>query len=187
MLWACLCNSDCITYVTCVLYADDVLICQRIAVHMHRVTLCNISVFPEGQKCISYRHTFLCDAVVLLVMSNVQMLSSCNSKTTTDLQKAHEVEQQSSRGNPDFVDRVKLLEKEVTFYKEESGKSQAEVERLLEILREVETEKNDKDKKIAELERYSIPSVSHSVFLLGISGMSTVVPGAEKLNLMVLP
>uniref|UniRef100_A0A8C2HN24 ELKS/RAB6-interacting/CAST family member 2 n=1 Tax=Cyprinus carpio TaxID=7962 RepID=A0A8C2HN24_CYPCA len=76
------------------------------------------------------------------------------SKLETQLQKAHEVEvQQSSRGNPEYVDRVKLLEKEVSFYKEESSKSQAEVERLLEILREVETEKNDKDKKIAELER----------------------------------
>uniref|UniRef100_A0A673HQD6 ERC protein 2-like n=1 Tax=Sinocyclocheilus rhinocerous TaxID=307959 RepID=A0A673HQD6_9TELE len=68
--------------------------------------------------------------------------------------KAHDMEvQQSSRGNPEYVDRVKLLEKEVSFYKEESSKAQAEVERLLEILREVETEKNDKDKKIAELER----------------------------------
>ncbi|XP_059393564.1 ERC protein 2 isoform X5 [Carassius carassius] len=67
--------------------------------------------------------------------------------------KAHDMEvQQSSRGNPEYVDRVKLLEKEVSFYKDESSKSQAEVERLLEILREVETEKNDKDKKIAELE-----------------------------------
>lgn len=71
------------------------------------------------------------------------------------IQKAHEVEvQQSSRGNPEYVDRVKLLEKEVSYYKEESGKAQNEVERLLEILREVETEKNDKDKKIAELERW---------------------------------
>lgn len=70
------------------------------------------------------------------------------------LQKAHEVEvQQGSRGNPDYMERVKLLEKEVTFYKEESGKAQTEVERLLDILRDVETEKNDKDKKIAELER----------------------------------
>ncbi|XP_016350072.1 ERC protein 2 [Sinocyclocheilus anshuiensis] len=67
--------------------------------------------------------------------------------------KAHDMEvQQSSRGNPEYVDRVKLLEKEVSFYKEESSKAQAEVERLLEILREVETDKNDKDKKIAELE-----------------------------------
>ncbi|KAK2915089.1 hypothetical protein Q8A73_005683 [Channa argus] len=68
--------------------------------------------------------------------------------------KAHEVEQQSgSRGNPEYGDRVKLLEKEVGYYKEEANKAQAEVERLLDILREVETEKNDKDKKIAELER----------------------------------
>uniref|UniRef100_A0A7N8XW56 ELKS/RAB6-interacting/CAST family member 2 n=1 Tax=Mastacembelus armatus TaxID=205130 RepID=A0A7N8XW56_9TELE len=68
--------------------------------------------------------------------------------------KAHEVEQQSgSRGNPEYVDRVKLLEKEVSYYKDEASKAQAEVERLLDILREVETEKNDKDKKIAELER----------------------------------
>ncbi|XP_062842858.1 ERC protein 2 isoform X2 [Trichomycterus rosablanca] len=67
--------------------------------------------------------------------------------------KAHEVEiQQGSRGNPDYMERMKLLEKEVTFYKEESGKAQSEVERLLDILRDVETEKNDKEKKIAELE-----------------------------------
>ncbi|XP_027135239.1 ERC protein 2 [Larimichthys crocea] len=67
--------------------------------------------------------------------------------------KAHEVEQQSgSRGNPEYVDRVKLLEKEVSYYKDEANKAQTEVERLLDILREVETEKNDKDKKIAELE-----------------------------------
>ncbi|XP_070759218.1 ERC protein 2 [Enoplosus armatus] len=77
------------------------------------------------------------------------------SKLETQLQKAHEVEQQSgSRGNPDYVDRVKLLEKEVSYYKDEANKAQTEVERLLDILREVETEKNDKDKKIAELERY---------------------------------
>uniref|UniRef100_A0A672LLV8 ELKS/RAB6-interacting/CAST family member 2 n=1 Tax=Sinocyclocheilus grahami TaxID=75366 RepID=A0A672LLV8_SINGR len=76
------------------------------------------------------------------------------SKLETQLQKAHDMEvQQSSRGNPEYVDRVKLLEKEVSFYKEESSKAQTEVERLLEILREVDTEKNDKDKKIAELER----------------------------------
>uniref|UniRef100_A0A3B5AV92 ELKS/RAB6-interacting/CAST family member 2 n=1 Tax=Stegastes partitus TaxID=144197 RepID=A0A3B5AV92_9TELE len=76
------------------------------------------------------------------------------SKLETQLQKAHEVEQQSGqRGKTEYVDRVKLLEKEMNYYKDEAGKSQAEVERLLDILREVETEKNDKDKKIAELER----------------------------------
>lgn len=101
------------------------------------------------------QYTFLCDELVL--HSGHVWWSSAKFLDDFNLQKAHEVEQQSSRGNPDFVDRVKLLEKEVTFYKEESGKSQAEVERLLEILREVETEKNDKDKKIAELERYIIP------------------------------
>ena len=78
----------------------------------------------------------------------------CMSVPGVSTQKAHEVEQQSGpRGNPEYVDRVKLLEKEVSYYKDEAGKSQAEVERLLDILREVETEKNDKDKKIAELER----------------------------------
>ncbi|XP_067093979.1 ERC protein 2 [Osmerus mordax] len=76
------------------------------------------------------------------------------SKLETQLQKAHEVEQQvGSRGAPEYGERVKQLEKELSFYKDESGKAQAEVERLLDILREVETEKNDKDKKIAELER----------------------------------
>uniref|UniRef100_A0A8C6PB67 ELKS/RAB6-interacting/CAST family member 2 n=1 Tax=Nothobranchius furzeri TaxID=105023 RepID=A0A8C6PB67_NOTFU len=78
------------------------------------------------------------------------------SKLETQLQKkAHEVEQQTgSRANPEYVDRVKLLEKEVSYYKDEATKAQTEVERLLDILREVETEKNDKDKKIAELERF---------------------------------
>uniref|UniRef100_A0A8C9ZXA5 ELKS/RAB6-interacting/CAST family member 2 n=1 Tax=Sander lucioperca TaxID=283035 RepID=A0A8C9ZXA5_SANLU len=61
--------------------------------------------------------------------------------------------QSGPRGNPEYVDRVKLLEKEVSYYKDEANKAQTEVERLLDILREVETEKNDKDKKIAELER----------------------------------
>uniref|UniRef100_A0A8C1HNL2 ELKS/RAB6-interacting/CAST family member 2 n=3 Tax=Cyprinus carpio TaxID=7962 RepID=A0A8C1HNL2_CYPCA len=89
------------------------------------------------------------------------------SKLETQLQKAHDMEvQQSSRGNPEYVDRVKLLEKEVSFYKEESSKSQAEVERLLEILREVETEKNDKDKKIAELERENKKNKRVSLYFL---------------------
>ncbi|KAJ8394817.1 hypothetical protein AAFF_G00041720 [Aldrovandia affinis] len=74
------------------------------------------------------------------------------SKLETQLQKAHEAEE-VARTNPELNDKVKHLEKEVAYYKDESGKSRAEVDRLLEILREVETEKNDKDKKIAELER----------------------------------
>ncbi|KAG5838500.1 hypothetical protein ANANG_G00224330 [Anguilla anguilla] len=67
-------------------------------------------------------------------------------------QAAHEAEE-VARTNPEVMEKVKLLEKEVAYYKDESGKSRAEVDRLLEILREVETEKSDKDKKIAELER----------------------------------
>ncbi|KAJ8258330.1 hypothetical protein COCON_G00173420 [Conger conger] len=92
-----------------------------------------------------------------------QKKEECN-KLETQLQKqaeqlhiqaqnpAHEVEQ-APRGPPDLVDRVKMLEKEVGYFKEESGKAHAEVDRLLDILREVETEKNDKDKRILELER----------------------------------
>lgn len=38
--------------------------------------------------------------------------------------------------------------------KEDAGKAQSEVERLLEILKETENEKNDKEKKLHELERW---------------------------------
>nr|XP_020655590.1 ERC protein 2 isoform X9 [Pogona vitticeps] len=64
---------------------------------------------------------------------------------------AHEAEEEA-RMNPEFADRLKQLDKEAGYYREECGKAQAEVDRLLEILKEVENEKNDKDKKIAELE-----------------------------------
>ncbi|KAM6468031.1 ERC protein 2 isoform 1-T1 [Liasis olivaceus] len=66
---------------------------------------------------------------------------------------AHEAEEEA-RKNPEFADRMKQLDKEAAYYREECGKTQAEVDRLLEILKEVENEKNDKDKKIAELERH---------------------------------
>uniref|UniRef100_A0ABM5FJY5 ERC protein 2 isoform X2 n=1 Tax=Pogona vitticeps TaxID=103695 RepID=A0ABM5FJY5_9SAUR len=66
---------------------------------------------------------------------------------------AHEAEEEA-RMNPEFADRLKQLDKEAGYYREECGKAQAEVDRLLEILKEVENEKNDKDKKIAELERH---------------------------------
>ncbi|XP_041876785.1 ERC protein 2 isoform X14 [Corvus kubaryi] len=65
--------------------------------------------------------------------------------------EAHEAEEEA-RMNPEFADRMKQLDKEASYYREECGKAQAEVDRLLEILKEVENEKNDKDKKIAELE-----------------------------------
>ncbi|XP_067400573.1 ERC protein 2 isoform X6 [Emydura macquarii macquarii] len=75
------------------------------------------------------------------------------SKLEAQLKKAHEAEEEA-RLNPEFADRMKQLDKEASYYREECGKAQAEVDRLLEILKEVENEKNDKDKKIAELERH---------------------------------
>ncbi|KAM9753790.1 ELKS/Rab6-interacting/CAST family member 1-like isoform 3-T3 [Menidia menidia] len=58
-----------------------------------------------------------------------------------------------AQANTELAERIKNLEQEVVRHKEDSGKAQAEVDRLLEILREMENEKNDKDKKINELER----------------------------------
>ncbi|XP_008850068.1 ERC protein 2 isoform X7 [Nannospalax galili] len=75
------------------------------------------------------------------------------SKLEAQLKKAHNIED-DSRMNPEFADRLKQLDKDASYYRDECGKAQAEVDRLLEILREVENEKNDKDKKIAELERH---------------------------------
>ncbi|XP_075864824.1 ERC protein 2 isoform X3 [Microcebus murinus] len=75
------------------------------------------------------------------------------SKLEAQLKKAHNIED-DSRTNPEFADRMKQLDKEASYYRNECGKAQAEVDRLLEILKEVENEKNDKDKKIAELERH---------------------------------
>ncbi|XP_061780520.1 ELKS/Rab6-interacting/CAST family member 1-like isoform X2 [Nerophis lumbriciformis] len=58
-----------------------------------------------------------------------------------------------AQANTELAERIKSLEQEVARHKEDSGKAQAEVDRLLEILREMENEKNDKDRKISELER----------------------------------
>ncbi|OCT57782.1 hypothetical protein XELAEV_18003037mg [Xenopus laevis] len=74
------------------------------------------------------------------------------SKLEAQLKKAHEAEEEV-RMNPDFSDRLIQLDNEVSYYREECSKAQAEVDRLLQILKEVENEKNDKDKQIAELER----------------------------------
>ncbi|XP_031714973.1 ELKS/Rab6-interacting/CAST family member 1-like isoform X1 [Anarrhichthys ocellatus] len=64
-----------------------------------------------------------------------------------------------SQANTELSERISCLEQEVTRNKEDAGKAQSEVERLLEILREMEDEKNDKEKKITDLERN--PSASH--------------------------
>nr|XP_025972792.1 ELKS/Rab6-interacting/CAST family member 1 isoform X5 [Dromaius novaehollandiae] len=67
---------------------------------------------------------------------------------------AHEAALEA-RASPELSDRMQQLEREVVRYREESSKAQAEVDRLLEILKEMENEKNDKDKKIAELESFT--------------------------------
>uniref|UniRef100_A0A8C0E6R4 ELKS/RAB6-interacting/CAST family member 1 n=1 Tax=Balaenoptera musculus TaxID=9771 RepID=A0A8C0E6R4_BALMU len=73
-------------------------------------------------------------------------------KMDSQLKKAHEAASEA-RASPEMSDRIQQLEREIARYKDDSSKAQAEVDRLLEILKEVENEKNDKDKKIAELER----------------------------------
>ncbi|KAM9389732.1 ELKS/Rab6-interacting/CAST family member 1 isoform 2-T2 [Phaethornis superciliosus] len=73
-------------------------------------------------------------------------------KMENQLKKAHEATLEA-RSSQELSDRMQQLEREVTRYRDESSKAQAEVDRLLEILKEMENEKNDKDKKIAELER----------------------------------
>ncbi|XP_021105562.1 ELKS/Rab6-interacting/CAST family member 1 isoform X8 [Heterocephalus glaber] len=73
-------------------------------------------------------------------------------KMEAQLKKAHEATLEA-RASPEMSERIQRLEREISRYKDESSKAQTEVDRLLEILKEVENEKNDKDKKIAELER----------------------------------
>lgn len=68
-----------------------------------------------------------------------------------------------AQANTEVSERIKNLEQEVTRHREDSGKAQAEVDRLLEILREMENEKNDKDKKINELERWVPPETAFCV------------------------
>eukprot|EP00062_Callorhinchus_milii_P013332 gi/632961332/ref/XP_007896699.1/ PREDICTED: ELKS/Rab6-interacting/CAST family member 1 isoform X1 [Callorhinchus milii] len=73
------------------------------------------------------------------------------AKLEAQLRKMHEATTET-RANTDFNDQIQQLENEVAQYRDEASKTQAEVDRLLEILREMENEKNDKDKRIAELE-----------------------------------
>ncbi|XP_034529942.1 ELKS/Rab6-interacting/CAST family member 1-like isoform X2 [Notolabrus celidotus] len=73
-------------------------------------------------------------------------------KLENQLKKAHSAAS-DSQASPELSNRISSLEEEVAQHKEDAGKAQSEVERLLEILREMENEKNDKEKKIHELER----------------------------------
>ncbi|XP_077355739.1 ELKS/Rab6-interacting/CAST family member 1-like isoform X10 [Festucalex cinctus] len=72
-------------------------------------------------------------------------------KLENQLKKAHSAAAESA-ASADLSERISGLEQEVSRHKEDAGKAQAEVERLLDILREMENEKNDKEKKIHELE-----------------------------------
>ncbi|XP_037540756.1 ERC protein 2 [Nematolebias whitei] len=54
---------------------------------------------------------------------------------------------------PDITDRLRLLEQEVSRYREESRKSQAEVERLKCALKDAETDKSCKERKTVDYER----------------------------------
>ncbi|KAM6895822.1 ELKS/Rab6-interacting/CAST family member 1-like isoform 2-T2 [Xenentodon cancila] len=73
-------------------------------------------------------------------------------KLENQLKKAQNVAAES-QANTELSERISCLEQEVTRHREDAGKAQSEVERLLDILREMENEKNDKEKKIHELER----------------------------------
>lgn len=69
-------------------------------------------------------------------------------------------------------------------HREDSGKAQAEVDRLLEILREMENEKNDKDKKINELERWVHVSCHCACdeYRGGCKNINVPVKGLDTLN-----
>uniref|UniRef100_A0AAR2J0S6 ELKS/RAB6-interacting/CAST family member 1a n=1 Tax=Pygocentrus nattereri TaxID=42514 RepID=A0AAR2J0S6_PYGNA len=74
------------------------------------------------------------------------------SKLENQLKRAQNAAVEA-QANSELSERIASLEADVTRHREESGKAQAEVDRLLDILRQMENEKNDKDRKINELER----------------------------------
>ncbi|XP_057679617.1 ELKS/Rab6-interacting/CAST family member 1-like isoform X7 [Corythoichthys intestinalis] len=57
------------------------------------------------------------------------------------------------RNCPDIADRLRLLEQEVARHREESGKSQAEVTRLMVALKDAEMDRSGREKRINDLER----------------------------------
>ncbi|KAJ0057382.1 hypothetical protein NL108_005269, partial [Boleophthalmus pectinirostris] len=73
-------------------------------------------------------------------------------KLESQLKKAQSAAAES-QASSELSERISSLEQEVSQHRDDAAKAQTEVERLLEILREMENEKNDKEKKIHELER----------------------------------
>ncbi|XP_041933813.1 ELKS/Rab6-interacting/CAST family member 1-like, partial [Alosa sapidissima] len=78
-------------------------------------------------------------------------------KKQSEIMKGHSLNlaqsvAQQAQANPELAQKISVLEQEVTRHREDAGKAQSEVDRLLDILREMELEKSDKDQKINELE-----------------------------------
>ncbi|KAM6983067.1 ERC protein 2-like isoform 3-T4 [Tautogolabrus adspersus] len=94
------------------------------------------------------------------------------SPTTQNMEEA-------LRKCPDITDRLRLLEQEVARNREESGKSQAEVERLMTALRDAETDKSCKEKKIADLESICRPGQIRSPNI-----QKQIVPGEMRRDVM---
>uniref|UniRef100_A0A671KMC5 ELKS/RAB6-interacting/CAST family member 2 n=1 Tax=Sinocyclocheilus anshuiensis TaxID=1608454 RepID=A0A671KMC5_9TELE len=59
-----------------------------------------------------------------------------------------------ARWNPELSEQLQVLQTEAVHHKEEVEKSNAEVQRLLALLRELQSERLEQDKRIIELERY---------------------------------
>ncbi|XP_028850413.1 ERC protein 2 isoform X7 [Denticeps clupeoides] len=81
------------------------------------------------------------------------------SKLEDRLQKALGAEEVVRRGS-EVVERVRVLEQELLDQKDESGRARGEVDRLVALLRDAETERSIRDQRIAELERQAkLPSM----------------------------
>ncbi len=59
-----------------------------------------------------------------------------------------------ARWNPELSEQLQVVQTEAVRHKEEVEKSNAEVQRLLALLRELQSERLEQDKRIIELERY---------------------------------
>uniref|UniRef100_A0A3P8S844 ELKS/RAB6-interacting/CAST family member 2 n=1 Tax=Amphiprion percula TaxID=161767 RepID=A0A3P8S844_AMPPE len=100
-----------------------------------------------------------CFHTALFMISCISCIHSHSSLQTHTHPKTQNKEE-AVRICPDIPDRLRLLEQEVARYREESGKSQAEVERLMGALRDAEMDKSCKERKITDLERPFISLLS---------------------------
>uniref|UniRef100_A0A8D3A2M0 ELKS/RAB6-interacting/CAST family member 2 n=1 Tax=Scophthalmus maximus TaxID=52904 RepID=A0A8D3A2M0_SCOMX len=96
--------------------------------------------------------------------------------------------EEAVRKCPDITDRLRLLEQEVARYREESGKSQAEVARLMTALRDAETDKSCKEKNISDLEREnthrkcSLQAFKQALYSSFISSQDAMRETAERIR-----